>query len=158
GGRRSGLAAQSRPQSAAVPFWGAVMRVAVLSDLHLPKTPAAVIEGVIAEIAGFAPTAVVLGGDLGEAANDFQPCLHLFSRRTCPLLVVAGNHDVFPDRVGSHSLWEEILPDTVRRLGFHWLEGEPFVHDGVAVAGTIAWYDYSAADPVLQATPQDFAR
>src|SRR5262249_54739210 len=121
GGRRGGLRAETRRQLAAVAPEEVAMRIAVLSDLHLPRTPATVIEGVVAEIAAFAPKAVVLGGDLGESSEDFEPCLSLFQMLTCPVLVLAGNHDVFPGRVGSRRLWEEILPQTVRRLGFHWL-------------------------------------
>ena len=134
------------------------MRIAVTSDLHLPKTPVEVIEGLAAEIAAYAPDVAVLAGDLGESSADFEPCLSLFRRLACPVLVLAGNHDVFPDRSSSRQLWQHVLPETVRRLGFHWLEGEPFIRGGVAVAGTIAWYDYSAADPAVPATPQDFAR
>lgn len=134
------------------------MRIAVTSDLHLPKTPTEVIEGVAAEIAAFAPDAVVLAGDLGESSADFEPCLALFQRLACPVLVLAGNHDVFPDRSSSRQLWQHVLPEAVRRLGFHWLEDGPLVRGSVAVAGTIAWYDYSAADPAVGASPRDFAR
>jgi hypothetical protein len=55
------------------------MRIAVTSDMHLPKSPAEVIEGVASEIAVF-DAAVVLAGDLGESSADFEPCLDLFSR------------------------------------------------------------------------------
>jgi hypothetical protein len=134
------------------------MRIAVTSDLHLPKTPAEVIGGVAADVAACGPDAVVLAGDLGESSADFEPCLGLFQHLACPVLVLAGNHDVFPGRAGSRRLWQHALPDTIRRLGFRWLEGEPFVRGGVAVAGTVAWYDYSAADPAVRASPEDFAR
>jgi 3',5'-cyclic AMP phosphodiesterase CpdA len=134
------------------------MRIAVSSDLHLPRTPAEVIEGLVADLVAYAPDVAVLAGDLGESSQDFEPCLRLFQKLACPVLVLAGNHDVFPGRAGSRQLWTRVLPETVRRLAFHWLEGEPFVRDGVAVAGTVAWYDYSAADPAVPASPQDFAR
>jgi predicted phosphodiesterase len=134
------------------------MRIAVTSDLHLPKIPAGTIEALVAEMAAFAPEAAVLAGDLGESSADFEPCLALFQKLACPVLVLAGNHDLFPGRASSRRLWEQVLAETVRRLGFHWLVGEPFVHGGVAVAGTLAWYDYSAADPSVPATPQEFAR
>jgi hypothetical protein len=82
---------------------------------------------------------VVLAGDLGESSADFEPCPALFKKLACPVLVLAGNHDAFPGRAGSRQLWQHVFPDTVQRLGFRWLEGEPFVQGGVAVAGTVAW-------------------
>jgi hypothetical protein len=54
-------------------------------------------------------------------------------------------------------LWQHGLPETVRRLGFQWPEGEPLVRYGVAVAGTIARYDSPAADLAVQAPRRDFA-
>jgi 3',5'-cyclic AMP phosphodiesterase CpdA len=137
---------------------GSALRLAVTPDLHLPRTPAGVIADLVADLAARAPDAVVLAGDLGESSDDFEPCLSLFRKLACPVLVLAGNHDVFPARVSSQHLWTRALPETVRRLGFHWLEGEPFVRGGVAVAGTVAWYDYSAAAPAVSAAPRDFAR
>jgi hypothetical protein len=134
------------------------MRLAVTSDLHLPRTPAGVIEGMVADLAAHAPDAAVLAGDLGESSEDFEPCLALFRKLACCVLVLAGNHDLFPGRAGSRQLWRHVLPETVRQLGFHWLEGEPFVQGGVAVAGTVAWSDYSAADLAVPAAPRDFAR
>jgi hypothetical protein len=47
---------------------GCARRTAVTSDPHLPRTPAEVIAGVIADIAAFAPDALVLAGDLGESS------------------------------------------------------------------------------------------
>jgi 3',5'-cyclic AMP phosphodiesterase CpdA len=134
------------------------MRIAITSDLHLPKTPAAVIEGLAADMAAYSPDVAVLAGDLGESSTDFEPSLTLFRKLACPVLVLAGNHDVFPGWASSQKLGQHVLPDTVRRLGFHWLEGDPFVHGGITVAGTIAWYDFSAADAAVGASPLDFAR
>jgi predicted phosphohydrolase len=75
----------------------------------------------------------------------------------CPILVVAGNHDLWKRDASSRRLWQELLPERTRRTGCIWLEGDAFIHGGVAVAGTIAWYDYSAADPSIEASPQTFA-
>jgi 3',5'-cyclic AMP phosphodiesterase CpdA len=134
------------------------MRIAVTSDLHLPRTPAATIAALVADLLTHAPDAVVLAGDLGESSDDTGPCLDLFRPLACPVLVLAGNHDLFPGRASSRQLWERVLPEAVRQRGFHWLEDGPFVREGVAVAGSVAWYDYSAADPALGATAADFAR
>src|SRR5206468_1614518 len=107
------------------------MRIAVTSDLHLPKTPASAIEELAAEVKAFTPDALVLAGDLGESSADFEPCLSFFRPLTCPVLVLADNHDLFPDGVSTWRLWTQALPETVRRLGFHWLEDNPFIHGEV---------------------------
>src|SRR5207247_1135825 len=75
----------------------------------------------------------------------------------CPVPVLMGNHDLWCRDGRSQLKWERDLPAIVRDCGCIWLEGDAFVHDGVAVAGTIAWYDYSAADPRVTASPQAFA-
>jgi hypothetical protein len=100
---------------------------------------------------------VVLAGDLGESVSDIQSCLHAFQGVGCPVLVIAGNHDLWTGQYSSRLLWEEVLP-RLARMGFVWLEGTAFAHGGTAVAGSIAWYDYSAADPLVAADPETFAR
>jgi hypothetical protein len=47
----------------------------------------------------------------------------------------------------------EMLPKAVRDAGAVWLEGDAIVHGEIAVAGTIAWYDYSAADDGIRESP-----
>src|SRR5205085_4299500 len=46
----------------------------------------------------------------------------------------------------------------VERAGCRYLEGNCFKLGATAVAGTIAWYDYSAADPSIQASMLKFAQ
>ena len=75
------------------------MRIAVGSDLHLPRTPAEVIEDLVADLEAYAPDVAVLAGDLGESSLDFEPCLALFRKLACPVLVLAGNP--LPGRAGS---------------------------------------------------------
>lgn len=110
------------------------------------------------EIARFRADAVVLAGDLGESLRDIQTCLHAFRRVGCPVLVIPGNHDLWTGEFTSQQLWDEVLAGVVREAGFVWLEGQAFAHQGIAVAGSIAWYDYSAADPQVRAGPETFAR
>jgi hypothetical protein len=134
------------------------MRLAVTADLHLPITPASVIANLAREIAAFEPDALVVAGDVGESMPDVERCLTILKDLVaCPVLVIAGNHDLWARSAPSQRLWQERLPEAVERVGCTWLEGKAFVRDGVAVAGTIAWYDYSAADPSIQASPRTFA-
>ncbi len=136
----------------------AVFKLAVTSDLHLPITPAVVIADLAKEVAGFDPAALVVAGDVAESLEHWPRCLQLLtSRLRCPILVLPGNHDLWRGNGSSLEKWQEKLPQAVRQAGCVWLEGEAFVQQGVAIAGTIAWYDYSAADPHIQAPPQEFA-
>jgi hypothetical protein len=133
-------------------------RLAVTSDLHLPITPAATIADVARAIAAFGPHAAVIAGDIAESLKDLAYCLQVFRLTvSCPVWVLAGNHDVWARDARSKRLWQELLPESVREAGCNWLEGTAFVQEGVAVAGTIAWYDYSGADATVDATPAIFA-
>jgi predicted phosphohydrolase len=110
------------------------------------------------EVEEFRPDAVVLAGDIGESLLDIEAVLKLFQRIDCPVLVIAGNHDLWNRDAPSRELWEKLLPELVESCGCHWLESGTFIGDGVAVTGTIAWYDYSGADATIQVMPETFAR
>ncbi len=135
-------------------------KLAVTSDLHLPITKPERLVALAAEMAAYQPDAVVLAGDLAESFVDLAPCLRLFKDRlTCPIWVLAGNHDLWVKRTSdSKAVWLERLPSAVRETGCHYLEGNAFRLGATAVVGTIAWYDYSAADPTVQASAVKFAQ
>ncbi|MGH7227038.1 MAG: metallophosphoesterase [Gemmataceae bacterium] len=138
----------------------AAVKLAFTSDLHLPITKDEPIAALGREVQAFAPRAFVVAGDVGESLADVKRGLQLLRQQVrCPIWVLAGNHDVWarPPH-DSRRLWLEQLPATVAAAGCQWLEGTSFVLDGVAVAGTIAWYDYSAADPSVQASGPEFAQ
>src|SRR5947209_810942 len=136
------------------------IKLAITADLHLPITPAERLEALAREMADFNPDAAVLGGDLAESLADLERCLTLFKERLpCPVWVIPGNHDLWVRRSSdSRRLWLEHLPQAVADAGCRWLEGTAFVLGGTAVAGTIGWYDYSAADPSVQASALTFAQ
>jgi hypothetical protein len=136
------------------------MKIVVTSDLHLGITSEQAIRELAARIAAEAPALTVLAGDLGEPLSQFAACLGLFAGLPGDVAVLVGNHDVWA-RGGhqSRELWESELPATVRAHGMVWLEDADWRRDGVAVVGTIAWYDYSAVDPDLPAyPPEQFAQ
>jgi predicted phosphodiesterase len=149
-------AANSRESIAAM----AAVKLAVTSDLHLPITKNEPLVQLAQEILAFGPDALVLAGDLGESLTDVQRCLALFKQHiSVPIWVLAGNHDVWArPPYDSRRLWLEKVPEAVRQAGCQYLEGEAFVLHGVAVAGTIAWYDYSGADPSIQASALQYAQ
>jgi predicted phosphodiesterase len=143
------------------------VKLAFTSDLHLPLTSAEVLTDFAEDIARQEPDVLAIAGDIGETALDPQGCVHvelclnLFtSFLTCPVLVVAGNHDLWvlgKRRNASVRIWQTDLPAAVERAGCIWLEGQAHVVGNVALAGTIAWYDYSAADPTIEASAATFA-
>jgi 3',5'-cyclic AMP phosphodiesterase CpdA len=136
------------------------VKVAFTSDLHLPITSIERIAALAREVAGFQPEALVLAGDLAEGPNNLERCLGVVRAGvSCPVWVLAGNHDLWArPPLDSHRLWRQHLPEVVNSTGCRWLEGTAFVVGGVAVCGTIAWYDYSAADPSIKATALEFAQ
>jgi hypothetical protein len=138
----------------------AAVKLAFTSDLHLPITEDERISALGREVQTFAPQAFVVVGDVGESLADVKRGLQLLREHvSCPIWVLAGNHDVWArPPYDSRQLWLEQVPAAVRAAGCQWLEGTSFVLDGVAVAGTIAWYDYSAADPSVQASRLEFAQ
>jgi hypothetical protein len=138
----------------------AAVKLAFTSDLHLPITKDETIAALGRAVQSFAPRAFVVAGDIGESLADIKRGLQLLREQAhCPIWVLAGNHDVWArPPYDSRQLWLEQVPATVRAAGCQWLEGTSFVFDGVAVAGTIAWYDYSGADPSVQASRLEFAQ
>jgi 3',5'-cyclic AMP phosphodiesterase CpdA len=135
-------------------------KLAVTADLHLPITKPERIARLADEVRSFGPDAFVVAGDLGESYTDFERCLNLLRERvTCPMWILAGNHDVWArPPYDSSRLWLEVLPRLVAGAGCQYLEGTSFRLGDVAVAGSIAWYDYSAADPGIEASALQFAQ
>jgi hypothetical protein len=123
------------------------VKLAITSDLYCGVTPADRLERLARDVAGFAPDAAILAGDLAEALPDFVRCLKLFRKElSCPIWVLAGDRDFWArPPYDSRRLWHDLIPEAVANNGCQYLEGRSFVRDGVAVVGTVAWYDYSSA-------------
>lgn len=130
--------------------------IVVTSDLHLGITKEAHIKQLAERIEMEQPDLTVLAGDIGEGLQNFRACLSLFSRLPGVVAVLAGNHDVWARDHHSQDLWERHLPEAVRDAGMLWLEDAIWRQDGVAVIGSIAWYDYSAVDPTIPPHPPEF--
>ena len=130
--------------------------IVVTSDLHLGITKEAHIKQLAERIETEQPDLTVLAGDIGEGLDNFRSCLHLFSRLPGTVAVLAGNHDVWAQGHSSQDLWEFLLPEAVRDAGMLWLEDDVWRQDGVAVVGSIGWYDYSAVDPTIPPHPPEY--
>ena len=142
------------------PRYGGPVRVAIASDLHMGTTPVSAVRSLASAVAAGDFDAVVLAGDVAESPSLWLDCLRIFSD-ACDgpaLLALPGNHDLYArEGCTSKDLFERLLPSLSRDAGFTWLEGNPLVRGGAAVAGTAAWYDYSAAEPSLDEGPAWYA-
>jgi hypothetical protein len=131
-----------------------MLRIAFTSDLHFDVTgsltPAEEVRRVAGEVFASQANVLVACGDLGHPLFNFRQCLDVLVGRAPNVGIVAGNHDVWRDEHhSSRELWEQRLPAETRDRGITWLETEAIVVDRVAIIGSMAWYDYSAAEPGL---------
>jgi 3',5'-cyclic AMP phosphodiesterase CpdA len=134
------------------------MRIVATADIHYAEQWEPAFSQLSQSISDENPDVLLIAGDLGEPLASFEAALALFDHLSCPKGVVAGNHDVW-HRDGpytSQQLWEEVLPDAVRRSGSIWLEEENIVVDDVGICGTVGWYDYSGRDPSLGFSPEEY--
>ena len=124
-------------------------RIVVTSDIHYGITSKDAVGELIAEISALNPDAVAVAGDLGEPLLNFTGALDCLKQLHVPVAIVPGNHDVWNRnrQIKSRELWDVRLPGEVESRGFAYLEMETLLIDDVAIVGTIAWYDYSAANP-----------
>jgi predicted MPP superfamily phosphohydrolase len=133
-------------------------RIVVTSDIHYGITQLDAVEQLIGEIATLKPDAVAVAGDIGEPFPNFTRVLDVIAQLGLPTAIVPGNHDVWNrDRtIPSRELWEKRLPEEAAKRGYTYLENEILLVDDIAIIGTIAWYDYSAADPPGAYTMEEF--
>ncbi len=126
------------------------LRIAVTADLHWGHRTGA---GAVALLSSYLhaepPDVLVLAGDLG-VGDLFDQCLTLFADLPGRKVVTPGNHDIWvPEDAEQDSLnrYEEQLPRSCARLGFHYLDRGPLLlpDEGLALVGSINWYDYSWA-------------
>ncbi len=125
----------------------AEVKIAVTSDLNLSVTPADRVAQLGGQMAAFAPDVVIVAGDLAESLTDLTRCLKLLREPIrCPIWVLPGDHDFWArPPYDSRRLFHELLPKAVAAAGCDWLEGTGFVVNGVGIAGTVGWYDYSTS-------------
>jgi UDP-2,3-diacylglucosamine pyrophosphatase LpxH len=135
------------------------LKLAFTSDLHLPITSRAAIAGLAREVAEFEPAALFLCGDIAESLNELSMCLNLIRDHVnAPTYVLAGNHDLWARERSSRAKWESLLAQTVGNADCEWFEAGSWSKHGIAVTGTIAWYDYSAIDPSIHLPAEEIAR
>lgn len=140
------------------------LQIAVAADLHWgARHPdgAAATRRLAADLYDQPPDVLVLAGDIG-AGDEFAAGLKLFEHLPCHKALVPGNHDVWvrsdDPRGDSLAVYREHLPRLAAEHGFHYLDHGPLVlpDAGVAVVGSMNWYDYSWAVDRLPAVAPDW--
>lgn len=127
------------------------MKLVVTADLHFNHArshPAAV--KAADEISQTPGDALLLVGDtaVGDGGSLEEALAHI--RFNGPKLFLCGNHELWTGRGDSYQLFHYELPRRVRNAGWQWLETDPFEQDGIAIVGSVGWYDYRFA-------PEDLA-
>jgi predicted phosphohydrolase len=137
------------------------LRIAVTADLHWGhRTGAGAVARLASSLHAQPPDVLVLAGDLG-VGELFDDCLALFADLPGKKAVTPGNHDLWvPEDADHDSLrrYEQDLPRTCARLGFHYLDGRPLTLPGerLAVVGSVNWYDYSwSLDELRRRFPEE---
>lgn len=133
-----------------------MVRIVVTSDTHLGITEYPRILSLVAEIKSLKPDIVAIAGDIGEGTENISVVLEEFASLNVPFCACAGNHDLWnhDKKNPSRILWGELLHQIAESSGAVWLDHENLTHNGVAIVGTVGWYDYSAQDPAYLASPE----
>lgn len=137
------------------------LRIAITADLHWGIRPAgdAATREMVAVLHAEPPDLLILAGDVG-AGDDFERCLALFDGLSCRKALVPGNHDIWvrgdDERGDSLNVYERVLPECSAAHGFHYLDHEPLTLPGLAIAGSMNWYDYSWSIDRLPAFADDW--
>ena len=130
-----------------------MFRIAITADLHYGtrrSAGTAATQALVADLFADPPDLLVLAGDIG-AGEEFERCLDLFAKLSGQKALVPGNHDIWvlwdDPRGDSLAVYREHLPRVAAERGFHYLDSGPLVLPdvGLAVVGSINWYDYSWA-------------
>ncbi|HVK09544.1 MAG TPA: metallophosphoesterase [Gemmataceae bacterium] len=142
----------------------APFRLAVTADLHYGTRHTAgnrATHDLVTSLAEQPPDLLILAGDIG-AGDDFDRCLALFDDLPCRKALVPGNHDVwvrqYDDRGDSLDVYDRHLPAVAKAHGFAYLDHEPllFADRGLAVVGTMNWYDYTWDNDLLRDAAPDW--
>lgn len=132
------------------------MRLIVTADLHYnhPRSKQGAIDLIDQMNRSGGDVLLVIGDSAAADGDDLEQCLSKFSF-TGPKLFVAGNHELWTHGPDSYELYHTVLPQRLRDLGWQWIEAEPFQAEGLAIVGSVGWYDYSFAQKAL-AIPDRF--
>ncbi len=122
------------------------MRILVTADLHydVPRSRYWT-EELARQACKAGGDALLLVGDCAGAVHGIlRDCLLLFAQFPGRKFLVPGNHCLWClEGEDSIQRYEKIVPEIAAEAGFDVLDHSPAVLDGVGLAGSIGWYDYS---------------
>jgi predicted phosphohydrolase len=140
---------------------GKPLRFAFTADLHYGVRTSG--DEAIRQLVEFLhkdpPDVLVIAGDIG-AGKDFAICLSLFKDLRCQKALVPGNHDIWVEendsRGDSLQVYRDHLPSASTENGFAYLDRHPLLLQeyGLALVGSINWYDYSWSLEALKAADE----
>ena len=132
-------------------------RIVITSDTHLGITSLPRLIKLLNDIRAAKPDALAIAGDIGEGTENIGIALEEFKSLGIPIAACAGNHDIWNlDKFHpSELLWTQILPNIANENKTIWLENEILTVSGVAIVGSIGWYDYSAQDPAFKTSDEE---
>lgn len=122
-----------------------------------------------AEMHSHKPDVLVVAGDCGETcmSSKYLPkMLDVYKNPHGDSICIPGNHDVWLNGYGKmghgrDSHWEQYdwFFKEARCHGWSALRTEPWSKDGVWIAGSMGWYDFSSSDPMVcpgMMTPEEY--
>lgn len=139
------------------------MRIAITADLHFGHNPRGdeATQLLREQLQQQPPDLLLLGGDIGTDKH-FDECLQLFRDLPCIKALIPGNHDIWvnPDDARGDSLdvYERHLPGLCAQHGYRYLDFAPLLlpDAGLAIIGSINWYDYSWSLEQMKAEVPDW--
>ncbi len=136
------------------------MRILVTADLHYDiRRSRSYVETLAERVCRTDADALVLVGDTAGAEHKhLRDCMVLFADFPGRKFIVPGNHCLWR-LPGENSIqrYEQIIPAIAAEADFTVLDHEPAIIEGVGLAGSIGWYDYSYRDEAL-GIPLEFYR
>ena len=132
------------------------MRLAVTSDIHTDVNGPELLAALVDRARELAPDVLLIIGDIATSPTQYLSTL-LALRAVVPrLLVVAGNHDVWTTSeaaakgLDSWARLDRLLPALAEEAGAELLDQAPVEIDGVAILGSLGWFDFSTREHLLE--------
>jgi predicted phosphohydrolase len=121
------------------------MRLIVTADLHYDiarsKAPTEHLASMINR-AG-ADALMIVGDTCGRDLGILRCCFDLFDSFPGRVFFVAGNHDIWTFGGDSLVRYEQELAEVCESAGVWYLDARPYLRDGIALVGSLGWYDYA---------------
>lgn len=108
------------------------------------------------EIFSLKPDVLLVVGDCAEICmtrNHLSKMFEVYENPHGVSICTPGNHDIWGSQEEPKlSHWEQFdwFFEQASMAGWVGLRNDPWVNDGVCIAGGMGWYDFSTRDPVVQ--------